>query len=244
MDSTEEEWLAGYTDADDFEFIELVNISQNTLDLSNVQLRRLEIDGDEQGVDFDFASGKIQRLAPGERLLVVEDMAAFELRYGLELPVTGQWAGGLSNRREQITLVAGEEIIHQFTYSDAWHPNTDGQGPSLEIVDVAAALNHWTSAAAWRPSSQPGGSPGTEGTVADVPGDANRDGVFNSSDLVQVFQAGEYEDGIQKNSTWEEGDWNGDSEFDTSDLVLAFQTGRYTPAGVARLRDLIFDGWE
>lgn len=60
------------------------------------------------------------------------------------------------------------------------------------------------------------------------PGDANRDGVFNSTDLTAVFQTGEYEDGVPDNSTWEDGDWNADGEFDTSDLVLAFQKGTYT----------------
>ncbi len=59
------------------------------------------------------------------------------------------------------------------------------------------------------------------------PGDANRDGRFNTADLVQVLQAGEYEDDVQGNSTWEEGDWNGDREFDTADLVLALQKGLY-----------------
>ena len=38
------------------------------------------------------------------------------------------------------------------------------------------------------------------------PGDANRDGYFDSSDLVAVFQQGEYEDGIAENSSWTEGD--------------------------------------
>ncbi|MCA9215514.1 MAG: lamin tail domain-containing protein [Planctomycetales bacterium] len=61
-------------------------------------------------------------------------------------------------------------------------------------------------------------------------GDANLDRVFNSSDLVVVFTAGEYEDGIPLNSTWAEGDWNCDGEFDTSDLVAAFQTATYTAA--------------
>ncbi|MCA9198780.1 MAG: pentapeptide repeat-containing protein [Planctomycetales bacterium] len=54
-------------------------------------------------------------------------------------------------------------------------------------------------------------------------GDANLDGQFNTSDLVSVFQAGEYEDGVANNSLWEEGDWNGDLEFDSSDFVIAFQ---------------------
>ena len=45
-------------------------------------------------------------------------------------------------------------------------------------------------------------------------GDANLDGEFNSSDLVSVFRAGEYEDDIQDNSNWAEGDWNCDGDFD------------------------------
>lgn len=44
-------------------------------------------------------------------------------------------------------------------------------------------------------------------------GDTNLDGHFNSADLVRVFQAGEYEDQVFANSSWEEGDWNGDGEF-------------------------------
>ena len=61
-----------------------------------------------------------------------------------------------------------------------------------------------------------------------LPGDANGDRIFNSSDLVQVFRYGQYEDGIADNSIWESGDWNGDQDFDTSDLVLAFQQGNYS----------------
>ena len=61
-------------------------------------------------------------------------------------------------------------------------------------------------------------------------GDANLDLLFNSRDLVIVFQAGEYEDAILLNSLWETGDWNGDGDFNTSDLVLAFQSGSYESA--------------
>jgi hypothetical protein len=60
-----------------------------------------------------------------------------------------------------------------------------------------------------------------------VPGDSDGDGVFNSSDLVLVFQAGQYEDKVAGNSTWSSGDWNGDGEFDSQDLVFAFQVGSY-----------------
>ena len=60
-----------------------------------------------------------------------------------------------------------------------------------------------------------------------VVADSNHDGVFDSSDFVAVFQAGEYEDGIAGNSTFEEGDWNGDGDFDSSDFVFAFRGGHY-----------------
>ena len=65
-------------------------------------------------------------------------------------------------------------------------------------------------------------------------GDANLNGVFNSTDMVIVFQRGEYEDGVPGNSTWAEGDWNGDGEFDSSDMVKAFQGGGYTAAAQIR----------
>jgi hypothetical protein len=58
-------------------------------------------------------------------------------------------------------------------------------------------------------------------------GDANLDGIFNSSDLVQVLAAGEYEDGVASNSGWATGDWNCDHEFTTSDLVAALAAGGY-----------------
>ncbi|MCA9166252.1 MAG: hypothetical protein KDB23_01230 [Planctomycetales bacterium] len=56
-------------------------------------------------------------------------------------------------------------------------------------------------------------------------GDANLDGVFDSGDLVQVFQAGKYH--IDADATWAQGDWDNNQRFDSGDLVAAFQTGRY-----------------
>jgi len=67
-------------------------------------------------------------------------------------------------------------------------------------------------------------------------GDANLDGLFNSTDFVGVFQIGEYEDSSAGNTGWAEGDWNGDAEFSSSDFVAAFQDGGYDAgprAGVA-----------
>ena len=58
-------------------------------------------------------------------------------------------------------------------------------------------------------------------------GDSNLDGEFNSSDLVQVFAAAEYEDEQPLNSTWATGDWNGDGDFDSADLTFVLQYGEY-----------------
>ncbi|MCA9150827.1 MAG: hypothetical protein KDA92_16060, partial [Planctomycetales bacterium] len=58
-------------------------------------------------------------------------------------------------------------------------------------------------------------------------GDANLDGRFDSTDLIQVFQAGEYEDTLVGNSNWADGDWNADGDFTTADLVSAFADGGY-----------------
>ena len=41
-------------------------------------------------------------------------------------------------------------------------------------------------------------------------GDTDMDGEFSSDDITRVFQVGQYEDGIEKNSRWATGDWNGD----------------------------------
>ena len=64
-------------------------------------------------------------------------------------------------------------------------------------------------------------------------GDANLDGRFDSTDLLTVFQAGQYEDNTPGNSDWQSGDWDGNGDFDTGDLTAAFADGGYTVATVA-----------
>ncbi|MDG2383927.1 MAG: CotH kinase family protein [Pirellulaceae bacterium] len=280
--ASDQEIAAGHDNNDEFEFVELVNIGPDLIQLTDARLTQETIAERLRGIYFDFSESRITQLGPGERALVVEDLDAFESRYGGELPVAGEWSGRLSNDTETITLRSGDATIHQFTYDDAWYPSTDGAGMSLEIVDVTNSdLASWSAASSWNPSSVVGGTPGTAADLT-VPGDldqdgqidatdidllsvalrlgsddrrfdlnadeqvtqsdrdhlvreilmtdfgdANLDGVFNSSDLVSIFQAGEYEDESTNNSNWNEGDWNGDGEFDSSDLILAFQAGKF-----------------
>ncbi len=68
--------------------------------------------------------------------------------------------------------------------------------------------------------------------LATAQGDSNLDGVFDSSDFVAVFRAGQFEDAIDGNSTWATGDWHCDGDFNTTDLVIAFQGGAFVPASL------------
>ncbi len=230
-DPSQQEIDAGFDNSDDFEFIEIVNISNQPVDLSNVAFQQVAVGNDIEGVDFRFADGDILEIGAGQRVVVVEDVAAFELRYGPNLPVAGQWSGRLGNRAERVVLVSGDQTLHDFTYTEEWYPTTDGDGPSLQVVnETAEDLGLWGRREGWSVGNV-GGSPGTEAGEVLV-GDSNRDGVFDSGDLVTVFVAGEYEDDIPDNSTFEEGDWNGDGDFDSGDLVEAFRLGHYVAGAV------------
>lgn len=212
---------AGFDNGDDFEFIELYNTSDtNSIDLSNVTIAG--------GVEFDFSDAGNQDLEPGQFVLVVNDIVAFEARYGVGFFVAGEFDGRLSNGGEQIVLDEGGTALLDFVYRDDWYPSTDGMGPSLTIVDHFERRDQWNQRSHWRPSARTNGSPGTlDDRIA---GDVNADGRFDSADLIQVFLAGEYEDDVTGNSTFEDGDWNGDGEFDSADLVFAFRLATFVAA--------------
>lgn len=235
-DPSTEEIEAGFDNRRDFEFIEVVNISDHTIDLSDVRFEKTPIDETTEGIDFNFSEGGITELRPGEFAVIVDDLSGFTFRYGDDVPIAGQWSGRLSNSAERITLKVGDEIVHQFSYSDEWYPITDGGGASLEVFDPSTAdAANWGEAVTWRPGS----IDGTPGRGAEIqPGDVNADGIFDSSDLVIVFQAGKFEDNVDNNATFEEGDWNNDGDFGTSDLVLAFQLGTYVGDAPAAARSV------
>ena len=60
--------------------------------------------------------------------------------------VAGQYVGALSNGGEQLALVDRDgQTILQSAYDDAWYPETDEGGPSLQVADAAAAdLSLWS----------------------------------------------------------------------------------------------------
>ena len=154
--------VAGNTNvAEEFEYIELTNISTNqSVNLSGVRF--------VAGIEFDFTHAGGSSLAPGQRVVVVRNGLAFAARYGWNLPLlAGQYVGSLENSGERIRLVdaSGEEIL-DFSYDNNWHPITDGLGFSLVVVNENAEPDAWSSAAQWRPSGAMGGSPSSDDPTA------------------------------------------------------------------------------
>ncbi|MBN2473708.1 MAG: lamin tail domain-containing protein [Pirellulales bacterium] len=162
------EELALYTglSADDFEFIELQNVAPMPLDLTGVRFT--------DGITFDFTDSLSRELEPGEFVVLVRNLTGFHARYGLEIPVAGQFDGGLRDSGEQLALVdrLGDNVF-AFEYDDEgdWPDRTDGQGASLELIDppsVPAVGSPRTefleNAANWRSSSEYGGTPGAAGS--------------------------------------------------------------------------------
>ncbi|NLF40987.1 hypothetical protein GX586_16205, partial [bacterium] len=123
---------AGSTYAgEDFEFIELMNTGTNALDLNGVAFT--------DGITFAFTNALF--LQPGAAVLLVRNAAAFASLYATnKMFIAGAYDGLLNNAGETITIDdALSGTILSYTYSDAWYPETDGGGHSLEIVNAFAA---------------------------------------------------------------------------------------------------------
>ncbi len=138
------------------EYIELMNIGAEAVNLNLVRFT--------DGIEFTFPSFE---LPPGGYCLVVRDLPAFEAKYGVDLPVAGQYSGALSNAGERLELQdAVGRTIHSFTYDDGWFSLTDGRGFSLTLKDpVTVDPDGLDDPFVWRPSASAGGSPGFAETL-------------------------------------------------------------------------------
>jgi hypothetical protein len=150
------ERAAGFTNGDEFEFLELQNVSTQPLLLTDVRLTK--------GVDFDIPAGL--SIAPGAYALIVRNLAAFRQRYGTDLDslILGSYGASerLDNGGEQLKLSYGSGIaIRDFVYDDAapWPTAPDGSGSTLVLSNPSQLPNH-ASPGNWRASVLPGGSPG------------------------------------------------------------------------------------
>ncbi|MFT5856306.1 MAG: hypothetical protein ACI8XO_003559, partial [Verrucomicrobiales bacterium] len=170
---TASEITAGFTDDDRFEYLELMNIGTATVDLSGAA----------------FSAGIIHALpatplAPGERVVLARDRAAFLSRHpgAAASLLDGEYLGAgdtnqFSNSREQVVLTdALGADIRRFTYSDdhPWPEAADGDGFSLVLIAPEDGPDH-DLAASWRSSVLPDGNPGTSDALPFV-GDPDIDG--------------------------------------------------------------------
>ncbi len=150
--SSAAEATAGFTDAEEFEFIEVANFGPAAVSLIGVRF--------DAGVTYNFSSSFVTNLPPSQRALIVKNKNAFIARYGTNLPVAGEYAGSLSNSGELIRMIdASGATIQEFSYSDAgsWPTVADGGGSSLEIVDPNGNPNEPSN---WR-AGIVGGTPGS-----------------------------------------------------------------------------------
>lgn len=147
---------AGFTNQEDFEFLELMNIASQPVDLVGVSFGA--------GLDLTITESSAHReIEPGGRVLLVRDAAAIAHRYGASRPVAGVFVNdtGLSNSGENLQLIARDgSTIHSFRYEDdaPWPPAADGLGPCLVLVRPESNPNH-ALPENWRLSSAVGGAP-------------------------------------------------------------------------------------
>lgn len=144
--------------ADDFQFLEILNNGPTALNLAGCQLAG--------GVGFRFDNVP---LAPGARVIVVENRAAFAVRYGANWAnaAAGSWTGALSRGGELLQLLDSTgAVITSVTYSDGsdWPGRADGDGSSLELTTPGGLPDN---SANWRSSLSYHGSPGTAGPGSD-----------------------------------------------------------------------------
>ena len=154
--------------SDEFEFIELLNLSDKTLDLSGVIMRG--------GVNLLIENGT--RLLPNSFGLVAENAESFGQRYMTpdsdyffpDIQLIGVWDGRLNDNGELIEIWDKEGRLLcslNFDNTPPWPLSPDGDGSSLELLEtIFPSINEGgesvilSDASLWRASRIYHGSPG------------------------------------------------------------------------------------
>ena len=139
----EDELRAGFTSRSDFEYLAIENRSEKKLILDGVRIAG--------GIQFEFP--ELTELGSRERALLVNNLKAFEARYGGHDAVIGVFDGNLSNGGERLALldVDGDPLV-EFSYNDTtpWPEAADGEGQALVFNAGAEATlqadpSQWTA---------------------------------------------------------------------------------------------------
>lgn len=158
------EFAAGFDDADLFEFVELMNIGSEAIDLTGVSFMA--------GINYDLPA---ILMAPGERKVLARNRAAFLARYpGREGDLfDGEYLvpvdqNQFSNGGERVMLVDAFGFpIRDFVYADdfPWPNESDGDGFSMTLIAPTTNPDHQLPQS-WRRSLALGGSPGNSDELA------------------------------------------------------------------------------
>jgi hypothetical protein len=150
----------GPTNGDEFEFIELKNTGPASLNLSGLLF--------SDGLNFIFTNGST--LAPGAFAVLARNPAAFASRYP-GVTVHGAFAGRLDNSGERLALAlpTGSGVF-AVNYDDdvPWPLAADNYGFSL-VPKNPGSSQAPDDGSAWRASTFPGGSPGTDDPAPILP---------------------------------------------------------------------------
>jgi hypothetical protein len=151
-DLSADEKAAGFTNKEDFEFIELRNIGPDAIKLDGFVFTA--------GITL-LGNATPSTINPGEYFVFVSNINAFQKRYGNAPNIAGVFTGSaLSNGGEQIAAEHPLGVkLFDFVYDDIspWPLQADGQGPSLEVINPFGDLNDPLN---WRASQTIGGTPG------------------------------------------------------------------------------------
>ena len=143
---------------EDFEFIEIKNLTTQTLDLANAAFT--------DGITFTFPAPFL--LDPGELVVVVRNEAAFRARYGNGPRIASGYQGKLNNAGEKVALAdaSGAAIIaFEYAASRGWPLAADGAGhsyvplPRATDCESSGSLDYPLN---WRAGTFLNGSPGAD----------------------------------------------------------------------------------
>ena len=175
-----------------FEYVELYNRGDAFQNLAGWKLQ-------DKGATLHTIVDHV--LHPGQYVLIASDVDNFTgFNVIGENNSPSDWAaGGLSNSGDRVKIINPSNVeIANLNYDDSgdWPTRPDGNGSSLQIVDLLADANDLYDADNWIASRELGGTPGVAGSV-NVPTVvineilANSDDGIGELDQIELHNTGE-----------------------------------------------------
>lgn len=135
-------------------FVEVINVSNKFIDLSTLAIGRISPSKNDV-----YATGVNEILDPGQLAVFTTDPADIESRYTVPHPerMFTSPLPSWGDKTDNVSLIAGGQIIDSFTYQSAWHLPViaDQNGVSLERV---ATNSPSTLSSTWHSASSASGN--------------------------------------------------------------------------------------